>query len=98
MNRKIAYENLARLVDLETGIQCKETYYNAPDTCGCCNEPFAGQTYMVDGALKGSIAWANMCAVCFYREGKGIGWGEGQLYLRQDDGSWLLVAGFQPDE
>lgn len=29
---------------------------------------------------------------------EGIGWGKGQLFARRVDGSWLLVAGFAPDE
>lgn len=91
-------EMIDLLVDIETGLQRQETYDNAPDVCDCCGESFDGQQYMIDGAIKGSIAWANMCAGCFSREGKGIGWGKGQLYLKQDDGSWLMVAGFPPND
>ena len=98
MSNDSEYESLARLVDLKTGLRRKEKYLCAPEVCDCCNESFAGQQYMIDGGLKGSIAWANMCAECFFRVGKGIGWGDGQLYLKQDDGTWLKVAGFQPEE
>ena len=40
-------------------------------------------------------AVANMCASCFELKGSGIGWGRGQLYAKQADGTWRLVAGFQ---
>jgi hypothetical protein len=87
------YEILAKLVDLETGLRRKEKYYGAPEVCDCCSKSFEGQQYMIDGGLKGSIAWANMCAECFSRVGTDIGWGKGQLYLKHE-GSWLMVAGF----
>jgi hypothetical protein len=37
-----------------------------------------------------------MCPKCFCTKGFGIGWGKGQLYMRQDDKNWLLTAGFAP--
>jgi hypothetical protein len=36
-----------------------------------------------------------MCEDCFYSHGDKIGWGHGQLYMRDDQG-WLEVAGFCP--
>ena len=43
-----------------------------------------------------SKMWADMCIDCYLREGRGLGWGIGQLYRRveTDDGTnWHLIAG-----
>jgi len=39
-----------------------------------------------------------MCVPCFLRKGDGVEWGTGQLYARQPNGDWRLVAGFNPAE
>jgi hypothetical protein len=39
-----------------------------------------------------------VCAECFFEEAEGIGWGNGQVYQRQPDGGWLMVAGFRPED
>jgi hypothetical protein len=39
-----------------------------------------------------------MCVDCFNDRGVGIGFGKGQLYARQPNGDWRLVAGFQPED
>jgi hypothetical protein len=39
--------------------------------------------------------WGNMCAVCFSSRGEGMGWGNGQLCVRQHDGDWRMVAGWR---
>jgi len=51
-----------------------------------------------DGRLRGQIAFASMCAECFLKNGEEAGWGKGQIYQRELDGQWLLVAGFPPEE
>jgi len=38
-----------------------------------------------------------MCASCYSKHGKGIGYGIGQVYLKQDNGKWLKVGGVAPD-
>jgi hypothetical protein len=52
---------------------------------------------MVDGRFRDSVVWGCMCADCFGFRGEGLGWGVGQLYLRNAEG-WLQVAGFSPDD
>jgi len=64
--------------------------------CGVCGASLESRGLFVDGALKGQIEWANICAQCFPGKGAGIGWGSGQLYARQPNGDWRLVAGFNP--
>ena len=83
--------------------------YDSPETCDLCGKSFLGAEFLVDGETKGTEQiqvpggdsmgqWAYMCANCFASHGVAVGWGRGQLYQRRDDGSWLMVAGFPPDE
>lgn len=65
------------------------------DDCGLCGCPLDGKGMFVDGWLRDQRTTTNMCAACFASRGKGIDWGIGQLYARQPDGSWRMVAGFR---
>ena len=62
------------------------------DFCGCSINACG---VFVDGSLHGPRAWGNMCARCFNDKGAGVGWGKGQLFAKQQDGNWRLVAGFR---
>ena len=74
----------------------EQIYYNPPDFCDCCPKPLLEMDYFVDGALNdGSGQWAIMCETCFGKVGKEIRWGSGQLYMKQIDGDWLCVGGFE---
>jgi hypothetical protein len=67
--------------------------------CGSCGCALNERGLFVDGRLRGDLMRGNMCAPCFTKLGEGIGWGKGQLYARQSDGSWRMVAGWRsPDE
>ena len=57
---------------------------------------FTDQKYLADCELKNQPGWSLMCAECFSKHGKGIGYGVGQLYMKQDNGKWLKVGGFAP--
>ncbi len=97
---------LDRLVDLDRAREEEEFYANASESCDVCRRSFENEKYMVDGELKGTPTtqvagetvgqWGCVCSQCFARVGVGIKWGTGQLYLRQSDGEWLMVAGFRP--
>lgn len=87
---------LEEYVDTVTAKEKLIYYSNSPETCNICNRPLADEKFMIDGAIKGNTAWANMCADCFRRHGVKIGWGYGQLY-KKDTNGWLLVGGFCPD-
>jgi hypothetical protein len=65
------------------------------DRCDQCGVSLDGRGLFVDGRLKDDLIWSNMCAQCFSSKGAGIGWGSGQLYAKQPNGDWRLVAGFQ---
>jgi hypothetical protein len=69
-----------------------------PTKCDLCGCDLTVRKFLIDGRLRGGLTWANMCSNCFFQRAQGLGWGNGQLYQRQTDGRWLLVAGFQPDE
>jgi hypothetical protein len=68
---------------------------NDCDICGC---KLQSRGLWIDGRVQGGLKWANMCADCFNDKGVGIGGGKGQLYARQPNGDWQLVAGFQPED
>jgi hypothetical protein len=66
------------------------------EECGICNTSIASRALFVDGRFRDELMWGNLCAECFLERGAGIGWGTGQLFAKQDDGEWRLVAGFPP--
>ena len=91
-------EKLSKLADLSKAKERQIHSSPHPETCGMCSKDLKEEKYYIDGALKRSGVWANMCPKCFFEHGENIGWGEGQLYMQETDGSWLLVSGFSPDE
>ena len=69
-------------------------HLNPPDGCDLCNNSIEGQRFLIDGTLRDDpMMWGYMCPDCFEGHGSGSGWGFGQLYQRQADGKWLLMAG-----
>jgi len=65
-------------------------------SCDSCGYSLTDRGLFVDGQFRGQDVWGNLCADCFESKGAGIGWGRGQLYARQPNGTWRLVGGFQP--
>jgi hypothetical protein len=84
--------------DLAEAASRGESNINPPDCCDVCGCELASRSVLIDGRLRGSLMFATMCADCFLGQGEGIGWGSGQAYLRQPDGTWLMVAGFRPND
>lgn len=89
---------LEEYADVAQGQKAGQYCIGVPDTCDLCGRSFNNRKYLVDGRLKSDLMWAYMCSGCFLKRGEGIGWGQGQLFARQLDDEWLLVAGFPPDE
>lgn len=89
---------LSKIVDIRKAKQRQIHSSPHPNTCGMCSKELLKEKYYIDGALKRSGVWTNMCPSCFFEHGEGIGWGEGQLYMQVKKGSWLMVAGFPPTE
>ena len=87
---------LAELVDFSVANRRKPDYAYGIKSCDLCQCSLAEVGLFVDGALRGQAGWANMCPSCFEKHGHSIGWGKGQIYARQSNGRWRLVAGFQP--
>ena len=87
---------LEKYVDMATAKKRNLYYADAPSVCDICKFPLSDAKFMVDGAVRGSLSWANMCGDCFFTYGVKIGWGYGQLYKREA-GKWLLVGGFCPN-
>lgn len=88
--------DLDEIADIPKGKMLNKYYINPPEVCDICKFRLSSYKYMIDGKLEGSTAWANMCPDCFIHFGEAIGWGSGQLYLRQGN-KWLLVGGFKED-
>jgi len=87
---------LSKFVDLELAEKKHLHSIPPPEKCDLCSCAFSDGLFFVDGAVEGEHCWANMCSVCFLEHGKGVCWGSGQMYMRQDSGKWLMVAGFPP--
>lgn len=65
------------------------TYTNPPKKCDLCEKEITSA--FVDGAtILG--CWANMCTSCHSRMGRGLGIGLGQLYVRQNDGTYKKMS------
>ncbi|HOI38106.1 MAG TPA: hypothetical protein PLF11_12065 [Bacillota bacterium] len=89
---------LAGHADFQQGEEREQTCPAPPKTCDLCGRNLGDRTFFVDGRLRNSLMWANMCSGCFLQRGEGLGWGRGQLFARLTDGRWLLVGGWRPDE
>lgn len=66
------------------------------ESCDICQSDLTSRGLYVDGNVRNSHLWANMCIPCFKTSGRGIAWGMGQLYAKQPTGQWRCVAGFRP--
>jgi hypothetical protein len=93
-----ADQKMSRLADREKASERQIHYSPHPGTCGICSKDLLEEKFCIDGAMKPSGIWGNMCPECFLEHGAGIEWGVGQLYMQETKGSWLLVAGFSPDK
>jgi hypothetical protein len=86
---------------LASAINADEVEANDPghayciENCHLCGCALDQRGMFVDGWLRDHRETANMCALCFAASGKGLGWGVGQLYARQPEGGWRMVAGFR---
>lgn len=97
MNKEIN-RKLSKFVDLAEAEDRDIHSLPPPRACDICAKLLKEEKYFIDGALKGSTAWANMCPECFVNNGTSIGWGDGQLYMQDKNRGWLMVAGFPPKE
>jgi hypothetical protein len=93
-----AEQAVAATSNPDEALERREYHPDPPEECDFCGCKLEGRSYFVDGRLRGSLQWANMCAECFGRHGEDIGWGKGQLYAKQPNGTWLLTGGFPPEE
>jgi len=87
-------KKLAAIVNSDQVDANEPVYAYGAQNCDFCGCALDGRGLYVDGRLHGRLMWGNMCAACFGRCGQGIGWGIGQLFARQPDGKWRMVAGW----
>lgn len=89
---------LARQIDHAEVHRQEPVFAFGAKRCDACGTPLDSRGLYVDGKLKDGNGWANLCVPCFKARGVGIAWGRSQLYARQPDGRWRLVAGFAPPD
>jgi hypothetical protein len=92
-----AEESLVALVVANQVDEREPEFAHGVETCDYCGCDLSRRGVFVDGRLRDDLMWGNMCAACFAKLAEGIGWGKGQLYARQPNGDWRLVAGFEPE-
>ena len=63
-----------------------KVYWTGKTTCDICNKPCT--THLVDGNINGR--WG-VCHISCYKGS--FGTGLGQLYTKQEDGTWLKTVG-----
>ena len=88
--------SLDSVARIKHGKKRKRYFLGAPDDCNICKESLIAQKYIVDGKSKTHNRWLFMCEECFLTHGAAIGWGFGQLFLREGQRKWLLVGDFSP--
>lgn len=95
--RRFREETLLAIVNLhDIGVAMTGDPHPAPPTdCDLCGEALRTRVFVDGETTNGS--WANMCFACYLREGVGIGWGIGQVYISgQPDAAepvWRLLGG-----
>jgi hypothetical protein len=90
-DHNIAERQLAKMLESEHS-PTDEMYWSGDITdCDICGQPFAPMRFMIDTIFQGGIG-ANVCALCFLKEGRGIGTGRGQVYEASAKG-WRHIAG-----
>ena len=65
-------------------------HLNPPTKCDICHSQ-VGDEFFDAKTINGP--WANMCTECFNTIGVGLGTGLGQMYKKQEDSSYIKVAG-----
>ncbi|WP_290478751.1 endonuclease NucS domain-containing protein [Hyphomonas sp. UBA1923] len=86
-----AERQLAKLLESEAA-PAEEMYWCGDITdCDLCGQSFEPMRFMIDAIFQGGFG-ANVCALCFLQEGRGIGTGLSQVYEASAKG-WQHIAG-----
>ncbi len=91
-------EEVAKEIDQHEVMLREPMFSEGAEHCDICRRKLLDCGLYVDGHVKDSPLWASMCIPCFRTTGRGIGWGVGQLYAKQQNDDWRLVLGFPPLE
>lgn len=75
-----------------------QQWHGPIDNCDVCSRPMGDEQFMIDGPAEAAPdpMWGNICVICAYKYSPTIGWGKAQLYEKDRDGIWRLVAGGPP--
>ena len=92
LDKACGEEMLQKHIDMDRALK-KSSYYCGKAKCELCHGDFKDQQYLVDCEMKDHpAAWSLMCASCYSKHEKGIGYGLGQLYMNKDSGKWGFCA------
>lgn len=100
MSPKAIQDYCAAHANLALARQYPVYFSGAPECCDACGRSLAAEEFLGDCEIPGQNGWALFCGHCITAHRLTFGWGRGQLYQRVSDeeGEWLLVAGFPPPE
>lgn len=90
-DHNLAERQLAKMLESEQPPKDEMYWIGVINDCDVCSHPFAAMRFMVDAIFQGGVG-ANVCALCFLQQGRGIGTGRGQVYEASSKG-WRYIAG-----
>jgi hypothetical protein len=65
---------------------------NAPSDCDQCGRDLGEVGFFLDACTIEDMKWSWMCPPCFFALGCGVGYGFGQLYLREGNETFLILG------
>lgn len=97
---KEALEHFERIAQAQKRSWLDVHWHGQIDNCDVCSRPMSDERFMIDGPSSPlpEPPWGNLCVVCAQKYSPAIGWGEAQLYERQKNRNWILVAGGPPSQ
>ena len=95
---QLATKQFKEIAESEQKVWPDHQWHGEIENCDVCSRPMKDEQFMIDGPAEArpSPVWGNICVICAYKYSPTIGWGKAQLYERDEDGVWRLVAGGPP--
>lgn len=92
---KLAINHFKEIAASEAKTWPNHQWHGEIENCDVCSRPMADEHFMIDGPAEATPTprWGNICVICAYKYSPRIGWGTAQLYEKNSDFIWMLVAG-----
>lgn len=96
---KLAIEHFKKIAESEQRGWPDHQWHGDIKNCDVCSRPMEDEQFMIDGPAEARPRpmWGNICVICAHKYSPQIGWGKAQLYEKDSDGTWRLVAGGPPE-